>query len=225
MNDRVAETHVTEIAELPGFRDIPATELREALRYARRRSIRAQRAICYQSEPADSAFVVVAGAAERLKYRADESTLILGRASPGEWIGLSEVLLSSTYLTDVVAKERTEILVYSKTALAAIRKKSSINDLITQYLARGVFRLHAQIELNRACPRMVSYILTHATNTVESRNATLKITQEEIAHNVGLARETVNKNLRELQAEGMIVLRRGRIEVLDREALAELVVM
>ena len=93
------------------------------------------------------------------------------------------------------------------------------------YMARSIFHLHSQIELNRAGPRMVRYILTHATNANNSSVATLEVTQEEIAHNVGLARETVNKYLRELQAAGMIVLRRGRIEIPDRETLAEWVTM
>ena len=50
----------------------------------------------------------------------------------------------------------------------------------------------------------------------------LKITHDELARNIGSAREVVTKVLRYFSEEGIVQLKRGRLEVLDREKLRAL---
>ena len=50
----------------------------------------------------------------------------------------------------------------------------------------------------------------------------LKITHEKIANHMGTAREVVTRMLRYFQSEGLVVLRRGIVEVVDAERLERL---
>ncbi|HLB29245.1 MAG TPA: helix-turn-helix domain-containing protein, partial [Dehalococcoidia bacterium] len=55
----------------------------------------------------------------------------------------------------------------------------------------------------------------------QGREASLQITQQELAAMAGTAREVVGRALKALEERGAIRLERGRILVLDRRALAE----
>ena len=206
--------------ELSCLRRVSGGDLRTLLRYGRHATYRGQRALCYQSDPARDAFLVFAGRVRCLKYRADESCLVVGRAEECDWVGLSEVLLSSLYLTDAVAEERTQVLVFSHKALGEVMKVPPIKDHLLEYLAKSVFLLHSQIELNLPLPRIVQYVLTHARKD-DDGTAYLATTQDEIAQAVGVTRETVNKHLQSLQAQGLVQIGRGRIGVSDCGALEE----
>ena len=50
----------------------------------------------------------------------------------------------------------------------------------------------------------------------------LRITHEKIANHMGTAREVVTRMLRYFQSEGMVLLTRGTIEIIDRDRLEDL---
>jgi CRP/FNR family transcriptional regulator len=50
----------------------------------------------------------------------------------------------------------------------------------------------------------------------------LKLTHEKIANHMGTAREVVTRMLRYFQSEGLVVLTRGTVEILDPKRLGQL---
>lgn len=54
---------------------------------------------------------------------------------------------------------------------------------------------------------------------IHQKQLTLKITHEEIAKNIGSAREVVTKVLKYFSREGVVFLGRGKVEILDKEKL------
>ncbi len=51
---------------------------------------------------------------------------------------------------------------------------------------------------------------------------TLSVTHERIAAHLGTAREVVTRMLRYFQSEGMVALKRGRVELTDKKRLRKL---
>jgi CRP-like cAMP-binding protein len=49
----------------------------------------------------------------------------------------------------------------------------------------------------------------------------LDVSQEQLARMLGLSRQTTNQILQELQQAGCLQLRRGKMEVLDRQGLRD----
>ncbi|MFZ9092111.1 MAG: helix-turn-helix domain-containing protein, partial [Planctomycetaceae bacterium] len=58
--------------------------------------------------------------------------------------------------------------------------------------------------------------------TVEDGHAVLKVVQSDLARILGVQRESVNRQLREWENSGWISIRRGRLEILERQSLADL---
>jgi CRP/FNR family transcriptional regulator len=56
---------------------------------------------------------------------------------------------------------------------------------------------------------------------IEERN-TLEITHEKIANHLGTAREVITRMLKYFQNEGIVVLNRGTIDILDEKKLNKL---
>ena len=54
---------------------------------------------------------------------------------------------------------------------------------------------------------------------VHQKGSVLKITHEELARNIGSAREVVTKVLNYFCEEGVVSLSRGKVEIIDREKL------
>lgn len=57
----------------------------------------------------------------------------------------------------------------------------------------------------------------------EAREGTAELTHQELAERTGTVREIAGRALRQLAQEGMVRLARGRVMVLDREGLAQIV--
>lgn len=54
------------------------------------------------------------------------------------------------------------------------------------------------------------------------QSSVLKLTHEKIANHMGTAREVVTRMLRYFQSEGLVVLNRGTIEIVDEDGLAKI---
>ena len=73
-----------------------------------------------------------------------------------------------------------------------------------------------QILFRKADQRVARFIWDETARTGAS---TLRVTHDEIARYIGSAREVVTKVLRYLAEHGAVRLRRGVIQVIDREKL------
>jgi CRP/FNR family transcriptional regulator len=74
------------------------------------------------------------------------------------------------------------------------------------------------ISFGRIDQRLVTHLLAHADNGGE-----LKVTHQELARDLGTAREVVSRMLKEFERRGLLRLGRGRITVQDRSAMQQAV--
>ena len=180
--------------------------------------VRGGRPVFYQDDPPELAFLILDGAAQRIKYRSDETTLTIGLAGRGEWIGLTEVILKCPYLHDATATESLQLLGFSRIQLMKFLSSTDLAAYLMTVLSRDSYLLHSRLELNRPVDRIADFLL----RSVEGPGGKLQLTQDTIAATIGLARETVNRHLKRLEASGAIRISRGKVEILDRQALSDL---
>ena len=64
--------------------------------------------------------------------------------------------------------------------------------------------------------RLASYLLDESSLR---KSDILTLTQEEIAENIGSAREAVSRTLKRMKEKGFISVARGRIHILDKKEL------
>lgn len=92
------------------------------------------------------------------------------------------------------------------------------NDLMAGSFSE-VMWLVEQIMWKSMDKRLAAFLLEEAA--LEETDL-LQITHEKIANHLGTAREVVTRMLRYFQGEGMVTLRRGTIELVDKKALRKL---
>jgi CRP/FNR family transcriptional regulator, cyclic AMP receptor protein len=207
------------LAGIPPFDRLGQSERRAAFREATEVQLRTGRALCCQGDRAECCWVLVAGRVHGLMYRSDETTVELGRFSPGDWLGLAELLLDSPYLSDVVAEEHCTLAAFGRAGLGRLLEVPGIRAFLLREMAKRYCTLHARIELVQPLDRLVRFLLEHAA-TAAGRPAEVARTQEEIAEAIGATRETVNRHLQRLQDDGLVRVGRGVVAVVDAARLA-----
>ncbi len=106
-------------------------------------------------------------------------------------------------------------------ALAERRRGGQFAELLLRFANTTISMLTQSVACNRAHSlekRMCRWLLTTRDRVDDDR---FPLTQEFLAHMLGVRRPTVNLAGRSLQAAGLIRYSRGRITILDRQGLEE----
>jgi CRP/FNR family transcriptional regulator len=91
-------------------------------------------------------------------------------------------------------------------------------DYVIGYLSRTLNNVIGLVEdmlFRRVELRIIDALLEQTTEA----NGVLETTHQEIANEVGSAREVVSRHLKELEREGLLTLSRGALRILDRGEL------
>jgi len=196
-------------------------ELERCLRIS---TVRRERTIYYQEDPAVDAYLVLEGTVRRLKWTDSGTTVLLGGTGPGEWFGLAEAFVRGVYLCDATTDCESTLAALHTSDLLRLLHHDSLRREVVHALAVGYYALHGIIEAYSPAAKIAMFLDTLVANETKSGVAmgsveSVEITQEAIARAVGLTRETVNRHLQELAASKVVALGRGQIRILDRRRL------
>jgi CRP/FNR family cyclic AMP-dependent transcriptional regulator len=214
--------HTPAVADWALFRDLPEVEVRRLLALARRRTFDRREVVFHRGDPADSLHLVSAGrfAARVTTQLGDTATISVH--GPGDAFGeLALVEPGSLRSTTVAALEPGETFAVHREDFTRLRREHpSVDAVLVQVLAA---------RLRRASDLLVEALYVPAETRILRRLRELAelyradvvpLTQEDVAGLAGTSRATVNRVLRAEESRGTLRLRRGRIAVLDLEALA-----
>lgn len=149
----------------------------------------------------------------------------LFRLSEGETCILSASCLLSSITFDVFidAQQATEVLLISSSTFAQLQKDNPYVENFALRVAADRFSdvmwAMEQILFMSFDARLAVFLLDETTKTGEDN---LTLTHEQIAKNVGSAREVVSRMLKYFAKEGIVELYRGGVKIVDRPALLKL---
>lgn len=193
---------------------------RTVLSSARRRRFRRGEVLFHEGDPGESFHFLDRG---RVAVRVttplgDIATLDL--LGPGDTFG-EQALLHSLRTGTVVALEATETLALHRDQFNELRARHpSVEQALIDILAAQVRRLTDQLLDALYVPvdkRVVRRLL--AAHAVFD-GGPVQLTQEDLSTMAGTTRPTANRVLQDLADAGCVALARGRIEILDPDALA-----
>lgn len=123
----------------------------------------------------------------------------------------------------IVAEKDTELWVIPVGVYQSIKEESAplanyTNEIMATRFTE-VMWLIEQIMWKSLDKRLAAFLIEEAT--IEG-SAVLKITHEGIANHIGSHREVITRMLKYFQAEGMVALSRGTVEILDEDKLEAL---
>jgi CRP/FNR family transcriptional regulator, cyclic AMP receptor protein len=212
----------------PLLRGLAEEDRRRVLAAASRHRFRRGEAIFREGDPGDSLHLLDKGhVAVQMTTRMGD-VLTLAVLGPGEMFGeLAGVAQQPTRTATIRSLDHTETLVVSGGAFAELRRgHPEVNELLLELANARIPRLSGQLVealYVRADKRVLRRLLALAeVHGGCAAGTTIPVRQDDVAELAGTSRPTVNRALKEAEAEGAIALGRGRITLVDPDRLTAL---
>jgi len=191
----------------------------------------AREALFVRGDAADGLCCVIAGLLEVGAVHGDGTHTLLATVEPYQWFGEISMLDGLPRTHDAVADPETAVLVVPQ---AELHGWLAAHPQHWQHLAqlacgklRLLFGVLEDIQLLSLEQRLAKrlWLAAHGYDTSASPpvpRRTIRVPQEQLALMMGVTRQSVNKALRKLEAQGLVALRYGAIELVDLAALQRL---
>jgi CRP/FNR family transcriptional regulator, cyclic AMP receptor protein len=199
--------------EWPLFAGLPTADVEAVLAAARRRTFGKGEVVFHDGDPGDSLHLVVKGrfAVRVMTPVGDVATL--GIRGPGESFGEMALVEPEAHRSATVqALEPAETLALAYSRLGHVRQ--AVDRMLVVLLADQL-RRNNRLLLDAFYVPAERRVLRRLLELGES----VELTQEELAQLAGTSRATVNRVLREEEKRGALQLDRGRVTILDADAL------
>jgi CRP/FNR family transcriptional regulator len=221
-----------EVKKLPFFHSLSEEELGEIAQCIVIRSFRKKEVIFSEGEPSSRFLILSTGKVKITKITAEGKEMIIELISPGDFFGGFAVLNGFPYPANAAAMEDSRVLCISRKDLLGIMER--FPNIILQITAQLSERVREfpdalkNIALERVESRIASLLLKLAEKT-GSKNASgdieldLRLTRQDISEMVGTTVETAIRVMSRFRKARMIRYNGGRIVVLDKKALTDIV--
>lgn len=152
---------------------------------------------------------------------------VLGYVSSGQILNLIPILDDQPAIHDASAHGScTVLLVPKRTFLAAIASEPEFAQALIRLLclrSRSLYDRFADsalLSLRTRCARaLLSLIPSYGSQQPDSISITLKFSQNQLADMLGVTRQSVNRELKQLNRRGIIRTGYQRFDILDPDAL------
>jgi CRP-like cAMP-binding protein len=205
------------------------SDLSESSLYLLARSSRLERVakgeiLFFQSDPSDVAYVVRSGVISIVLNSPDGRDMVINEMRAGDMFGELGLLTKQPRSTSAVARSESELLVIQRQAFLHVidiepQLVRCLLEITAQRLRQSGERESALAFMD-AQARLARLLLE--LEKEEKTKGYVTISQDELAHRTGLIRQTVAKALGKWRRSGWLITGRGRILILNHNALAEL---
>ena len=178
----------------------------------------------FQSDASEQIYVVRTGVLSIILSSPDGRDMVINEMHVGDILGELGVLTKQPRSTSAMARTESELLVIPCQVFLRVlddepQLARRLLDITANRLRRSGEREGALAFMD-AQARLARLLLELDEQELEKGYIT--ISQEELAHNTGLIRQTVAKALGKWRRDGWLLTGRGRIMLLNRKALKEL---
>ena len=199
---------------------------RSLLATARRHRYAPGEVVFHEGDPADSLHMIESGRVSVGLTTSYGNQVTFAIQSQGEMFGELALLSPDSRRTaTVTALERTETMVIHRDDFDRVRRdQPQVTEALLRILAARVRVLSERLTEALYVPAEVR-VLRRLLEVAETYSSTAEggvvpLTQDQLGDLAGTARATVNRVLRREAARGLLKLERGRITILNRDAIA-----
>lgn len=219
------------LAKVPLFGRLDPAEIDELLGRARVQKLSAREELFHKGDAGSQVFVILSGRLKVMTSSADGSDVLFGIMDPGEVFGELALLVAGGERTATVnAVEDADLLVLDRRDfLAFVRKQPDVAIKLLEVMAERLARISEFVEdtvfLNlpsRLAKKLLALRDAYGRDTEQGIRIDLRLSQQELGNMVGTSRESINKQIRAWEAEGVLQMERGTITIQDLDALEAL---
>jgi CRP-like cAMP-binding protein/TolB-like protein len=179
-----------------------------------------------KGDPADALWGVLSGRIVIEVVTDDGKELILGTFGKGEVFGEVGAIDFGPRRVEAKATQKSELFRLERKHLLKHLQSSPelcfrVFSLLCSHLRQTTENLE-ETALYKLTNRLAKRLVMLAADSQSDDGAILHINQSNLASMLGVNREAVNRHLKVFEKDGLIALKRQRIEIVDRQALAEL---
>ncbi|MFK4076002.1 Crp/Fnr family transcriptional regulator [Ectopseudomonas khazarica] len=209
------------------FAALPAALSQTLLEMARVQRLDAGQRLFRRGDRPSGLYAVVEGAVRVGAIGENGKEALLTLVEPPYWFGEISLFDGLPRTHDAFAESASTLLLLPQAELLALleRQPQHWRDfaLLMSHKLRLAFIALEDMSLLPAAPRLARRLLLIAENYGESEpRRVLHLAQEQLALMLSLSRQTTNQILKELEAQGVVRLTYGEIEILDFEHLRQL---
>lgn len=157
--------------------------------------------------------IIKSGLIRVYKVGSSGQEITLYRINPGESciLTISCLLAQNNFPAIAVVEKDSEVLLITSAKLREwIRKYDIWAEYIYNYLSKvlmNVLKIIDNISFKKMDVRIIEYLIESSTE----KGKTLKVTHQQIAYDIGTAREVVSRTLKDLESKNNISQSRGKI--------------
>jgi CRP/FNR family transcriptional regulator, cyclic AMP receptor protein len=182
-----------------------------------------------RGEPGSSLMVVLSGRIKISNVSPEGREVVLNFLRAGDLSGEIAVLDGKERTADALALEETRALVISARDLlpVLISNPNALLD-ITITLCEKLRAISAIVEDNtremraRAASGLLRLVQRHGTASKETIRLDLLLSQQDLGNYLGISRENVSRQLRQLRFANVVDIEEGHIVITDKDGLEEI---
>lgn len=218
------------LESVPIFASLAEREIEGLLAATTTKRLAAKELLFRKGDPGNQLYGVLSGRLKVVSTGRDGRELLFGVMAPGDVIGEIALMDSNPRSATVVALEASELLVlHRRDLLPFLERHPKLALHFAGVLAARVRHLSDQAEDAIFLPlpaRMAKTLLAlaqrYAAGAAGAQPIEIRLSQQDLADMVGTTRESVNKQLRAWEAEGLVEIERARLRLVDRAALEDI---
>jgi CRP/FNR family cyclic AMP-dependent transcriptional regulator len=211
------------------FSSLGEREIDQLLELTTTRRLSAKEVLFRKGDPGNQLYGVMSGRLKVVAAGVDGKELVFGVMSSGDVIGDIAIADSNPRSASVIALEPSELLtLHRREFIPYLEGHPKVAIHLAGVLAGRVRKLSEKAEDSIFLPlpaRMAKTLLALASSYGDTRGEPsnepidIRLSQQDLGDMLGTTRESVNKQLRVWEEEGLVELRRGRMILLSRDAL------
>jgi len=218
------------LARVPLFSTLSEEQLDSLVRHLRQRVFRAGEAIFHKDDPGQTLYIIHSGRVKIHNVREDGNETIIAILPTGEFFGELSLLDGKGRSADATAIEPTELLMlHREDFLRCLQQSAKMVSHILTVLGTRLREADAQLysitSLNvngRLARQLMLLARQHGVQTAKGIQIPIRLTQQNLASQIGATRESVNKAMTYFRENNYLLVERTYyITIADPNALMQ----
>lgn len=209
------------------FSALPAEEQEALIRSSELMTLGPGEYLFHRGDAPCAFYGIKSGRLKATTVREDGKEAILAVIEPGNWFGQTSLTSRQPRARDVIALERSTLLVVKAAAFEELMQRShafvrAIAELQSLHI-NWLYRMVEDATLHSTRARIARRLLSLASGDVTLApqcRQDVSLSQDTLAMMLGITRQTLSLELKAMAEKGAITLRYGRIEILSKDILS-----
>jgi len=219
------------IKHIPIFKTLSDSDLNDLIGSLRLKSLKQGQTLFWKGDEGTALYIIKKGTIKIVLPSTEGDEIIVTMFSEGDFFGEMALLDGEPRSADAVAIEPSEVFILSRNNFLSFLQSNvnaieSILSLLSKRLRRTDDMLEDTCFLNisaRLTKKLAELAESHGRKDGNIIHIDLSLTQKELGDMVGATRESINKELKSLREQGLILTEESKIQILDISRLKSLI--